>query len=935
MPIRYTFLFFMALLGNFSGKAQTANALFVEVSGHVRGIENDKRNTFPLQGANVEFISLPDSIPSGGTMVNEKGDFHSAYVNGQFRERFFVRISYVGMETFTKECSGKKVIDAYGIPSLAVSLDTVFLKTRPITMEETIIVGELKKMYMAGDTTVFNTDAFKMPSGSILLELVRRLPGLNYDALTGLTYQGKSIEEIRLNGESFFKHDMSIALANIPVNRLERVQIYETGKEENNLIEEKKTVMDMKTKDPVNHLWLASLTMGATDKEHRSLVDSEGSSFNKGSGQLALSGESSNLPLSYSGSFGATTFLLSDASSLQTESVKRKVKASGSRSLKQIDLDGLIDYKYQKDIDQRTDFSETYLSPYSQFDLTEQNQAVRKRSISGQVGLSGGSFTNTRWNMNVNLDMQHGHSETNNQTGMYNKNPYEGTNSPLHAFPNPGEGLINQTESHTLERSEQQQLDWSGDFNRTFDNGRKTFSGRANFQYNHSQNKQLNQFRTRYFLLDDSTEVWSRYIDTPVITQTLNLLADYTQFFGKHSWGISYTFDYTHTQDKSNYYNTNKISDTPLWETVANALTPIDSLSQRGTGYTIVHTLAAKSDFQWSNWELHTGISLLPTYQHVEAERENGFRQDTSYTKVTFRPEVELAYHTNQEEWQLSYFGQSLLPSASQLLSLTDCSNPLYIREGNPHLKQAYYHSVELQYRKRGKRIRLNWNGTENSISEITEYNPTTGVRRTRPENIQGNWQLRVNVNWKILFKNFSLNLEGDHGFYHLPQFVQDIESNVTTAQKSVTRKHESEWKLIGKYEHKSIETSLVAQFNYNHWKNNLQDLKSVTRDYTLKGYIAYSSPFHLVCYSRYTFATHNGYYLTESNHNEHIWDLGISYKFLKEKTAVVRFEFYDLLHQRSSVLRHSISNNWSETVHAGINHFAMFTFSYRFNLFQ
>ena len=72
-------------------------------------------------------------------------------------------------------------------------------------------------MYMKGDTLIYNTDAYEMPKGSVLLELVRRLPGLYFSERGQLMYLDKPISEIRLNGEGFFTHDLNIALKNVPV----------------------------------------------------------------------------------------------------------------------------------------------------------------------------------------------------------------------------------------------------------------------------------------------------------------------------------------------------------------------------------------------------------------------------------------------------------------------------------------------------------------------------------------------------------------------------------------------------------------------------------------------------------------------------------------------------------------------------------------------
>lgn len=89
-------------------------------------------------------------------------------------------ITYVGMDTLDCVRPAVKTQDEYGA-AYEVRLDCVVLHSHPITLEETQIIGELKKMYQKGDTTVFNVDAYEMPEGTVLVQLVRRLPGLRYD----------------------------------------------------------------------------------------------------------------------------------------------------------------------------------------------------------------------------------------------------------------------------------------------------------------------------------------------------------------------------------------------------------------------------------------------------------------------------------------------------------------------------------------------------------------------------------------------------------------------------------------------------------------------------------------------------------------------------------------------------------------------------------
>ena len=80
------------------------------------------------------------------------------------------------------------------------------------------------------------------------------------------------------------------------------------------------------------------------------------------------------------------------------------------------------------------------------------------------------------------------------------------------------------------------------------------------------------------------------------------------------------------------------------------------------------------------------------------------------------------------------------------LLDIEDNSNPLNVRRGNPGLKPSFSHSMRLFYntyngdKQRGMMAHAFLNMTQNSITNSTTYNQTTGGVTVKPENINGNW---------------------------------------------------------------------------------------------------------------------------------------------------------------------------------------------------
>ena len=44
-----------------------------------------------------------------------------------------------------------------------------------------VVTAPIKEVELVGDTTVINADAYRIPEGSNLEELVKKIPGLEYD----------------------------------------------------------------------------------------------------------------------------------------------------------------------------------------------------------------------------------------------------------------------------------------------------------------------------------------------------------------------------------------------------------------------------------------------------------------------------------------------------------------------------------------------------------------------------------------------------------------------------------------------------------------------------------------------------------------------------------------------------------------------------------
>ena len=92
--------------------------------------------------------------------------------------------------------------------------DSIF---KTLNLGEVVVTAAMKEVEMKGDTTVINANAFQTPGGAYLEELLKRVPGLEYEKQNKtMTYNGLPIHEINVNGESFFGGNSTLALENLP-----------------------------------------------------------------------------------------------------------------------------------------------------------------------------------------------------------------------------------------------------------------------------------------------------------------------------------------------------------------------------------------------------------------------------------------------------------------------------------------------------------------------------------------------------------------------------------------------------------------------------------------------------------------------------------------------------------------------------------------------
>lgn len=107
-----------------------------------------------------------------------------------------------------------------------VDLGKIALLRTPKRLDEVTVTATKIKMYYKGDTVIFNADAFLLPEGSMLDDLIKKLNGVSIDRNGQIFFNGRKIESLQLSGRELFGGDHSIMFQNIGAYAVNKIKIY-------------------------------------------------------------------------------------------------------------------------------------------------------------------------------------------------------------------------------------------------------------------------------------------------------------------------------------------------------------------------------------------------------------------------------------------------------------------------------------------------------------------------------------------------------------------------------------------------------------------------------------------------------------------------------------------------------------------------------------
>ena len=249
----------IALLVVFAGltaTAQTATKTTKKTKANVTGFVKDSEDGEALVRATIQIMSEDTTKMVAGGVTNTLGGYTIKNVE---EGTYIVKISYLGYHNFTRKITVRNAETIHNV-------GTTLLIPNTILIEGAVVTAALPQMEVKEDTLIFNADAFKVPEGSVLEDLVKKLPGAEVSSDGTIKINGKTISRILVNGKEFFSNDKDMAMKNIPTEIVDKIKTYDRASDQERLSGiadgNEETVIDLTVKKGMNKGWFGNFDLG-------------------------------------------------------------------------------------------------------------------------------------------------------------------------------------------------------------------------------------------------------------------------------------------------------------------------------------------------------------------------------------------------------------------------------------------------------------------------------------------------------------------------------------------------------------------------------------------------------------------------------------------------------------------------------------------------
>ena len=681
-----------------------------------------------------------------------------------------------GKYTFKAEIMGYKSYSSEVEVKGATDLGTIKMELDQEVLDAASVTATGNPIIIKKDTVEYNASSFKISDDNMLVDLLKKLPGIEVAEDGSITSNGETITKITIDGKTFFLDDPQIASNNIPAKLVEKVKVVKkkseqaefTGIDDGN----DETVIDLTVQKNMMNGVFGNITGGVG----HDLPSDNNSIANDwrytGNGMVGRFTDGSQISLILNGNNTNGRGFTDLSGNMMGNMMGGRGGGGGNEDGINTTWMGGVNGAFDL-LDDKMQLGANYLYNGSNRDVLEET-FKKTFKTDGTTLLTDTDGTSHRHSdgHRFGMRLEHKFSENTSILLMPQVNFGGGNYSQQSIF---------ETAMNTMDNKQS-----DGFSNNTGDNKNLTTNGFALFRqrlgipgrtislnttWNYSRNKMdgLNQSLTNeYDGLGNilSTDLINQRVDQSTTSRSLGARLSYTEPLGNYFYlEGSYNINWSHSNTDKLVYNSGPGDPNPTVNPIAMGYFPTgetydETYSNQVENKNLNQNIGVAVMYQNDKLRGQLGAAALPnrTYNYTNGKEYEDFRWN-------FAPRAMLFYDfTDNANVRLFYNGRSSQPSTSQLNPVMDNSNPLAMTLGNPYLTPYFSHNIRNEWEYSNKqtfftaRLNLQAGMVQNPITNATWLD---GFRTISfPVNGANTYNANVNmvVNAPIAKSNFSVS---------------------------------------------------------------------------------------------------------------------------------------------------------------------------------
>ena len=912
-------------------QAQQRQAFLLNIRGTV--FENDKLQ--PMEGAAVKLYNERDSMVAGAA-TKQNGQFILPAIPAA---TYTLQVSFMGFKTQKFKLTLPQKSGNYKVADVMMREDATL-------MAETVVEGKLPEMTVIDDTVAYNADAFKLPEGSMVEDLVKKLPGIVQDENGNFTFNGKNISQILVDGKEFFGNNRNLVLQNLPAEIVDKVKAYDrksdmariTGIDDGN----ERTVLDLQIKK---------------DRKKGLFGRADGAygTHDRYSGNLNVNSFRGDQKFSFVGSANNTQGNgLSD---------RQRLGTTMNWENKKVELNGSLNGDFTQSSSASQSNSQNFELKNSAYSASQNHSNSHNGSFEFQYKVEW--KPDSTWNILFRPEFSFGRNSGSggNESATWNDDPFQFSPTPLADYATLAKQIgVNHRLGDNWNASKNINASASLQINKRLKKPGRNVTLNVGGGYGDSDSQGNSYSQTDYYLLqalsgEDSIYHKVQYnrganynynfkasinYREPIAYQTfLQLSYSYRYNFRDNDRDVRSIFDPYNDLLGVNQYNYDDFyySDYAVQDKQQCSYTK--NIGQN-------HNLRLQLRINRTKYRLTIGGNMQPQISKVDYQKG---RIDTLLrrTVINASPVVNFQYRfSRQEQLEFRYNADTGWPNITDMIpdTLSD-ANPLNIRIGNAELKPSFTQNIQFEYRRtvidyqRTNAVTLQFHTTRNSTTNRTEYNEVTGGRVSMPVNVNGNWNARADYNFNTAIDknkhwrfdmNTSLRTSKNIGYLYRSKDKMTVE-NITRsgnfeqrARFTFRQNWESGWQ---------VEANANGRFSYNLNRSNNATASNLDHyDFRYGGSFNLTLPWGMTISSDIEQQSRRGYSDAAMNTNHLLWNASISQRFLPYKQLTISLRAVDILDERDDVNRNVSAVSRTDTKSEMVRSYVLLSANWRFGRF-